>query len=525
MHTEINRSVALVGRPNVGKSRLFNRLTRRRISIVHDQPGVTRDVISSVVDDDYLLMDTGGLGMEIAGTPAMLTKATHEQVDFAVASACVVVLVLDAQTGLVPQDEIIAKRLRESGKRTILVLNKSENASQVDRELADFFRLGLGEPLPISAEHNTGIGELREAIEEALGPKPEQTEAVEGVDVHRIRICLVGKPNVGKSSIGNRLLNSDRLIVSEIPGTTRDAISHNLDYPSEKGDVWHFELVDTAGLRAAPKLSTSVEYFSSVRTQQAVAASDVAILVIDALGGVTKQDKRVAGEIVKAGKGLVVVVNKWDLALAKFKSDPLQGFKDIEEFRRKFLHAVLEELFFLPRCPVVFTSAKENLNLGELLRYARSVYDSYTRELSTAKVNREIQKIIAARAPNIVSGRRLKIYYALQVSRAPQRVRIFCNEPLRLEEEYERHLERSFQEAFKLYGVSIKFQLVGKPEMRRPLYDSDQTRGAKSREQERKATIAARRKKKQPPQKQLSPKKKQPLKKKPASKKPGRMKN
>jgi len=494
---QINRSVALVGRPNVGKSRLFNRLARRRISIVHDEPGVTRDVVSAVVDDDYLLMDTGGLGMEIAGTPAMLTKATHEQVDFAIASAVLIILVVDAQTGLVPQDEQIAKRLHDAGKRVILAMNKAESDHHVAHNGADFFRLGLGEALPVSAEHNRGIGELRERIEEALGPKPEAEKITEEkIAEHRIRMCLVGRPNVGKSSIANRLLNSDRLIVSEIPGTTRDSTSHNLDYQPEKGDPWHFELIDTAGLRAAPKLSTSIEYFSVVRTQKAIEQAEIVVLVLDALGGVTKQDKRVAGEIVKAGKGLVVVVNKWDLALKKFENEPLQGFDNIAQFKKKFLDAVLEQLFFLPRSPVVFTSAKEGLNLEDLLRYARSVYQSYARELPTGQVNREIQRIVEKRSPNIVSGKRFKVYYALQVSHAPQAVRLYCNQPLRLDEEYERYLERQFQEAFKLYGVSIRFQLVGKTQMTRPLYDSDKTRGAAKREQEKRAANAARKKKK-----------------------------
>jgi len=497
---EINRSVALVGRPNVGKSRLFNRLTGKRISIVHDQPGVTRDLITAVVNDDYLLMDTGGIGMEIAGTPAQLTKATHEQVDFAIASASVIVLMADAHTGLVPQDEIIAKRLHDAGKKVILVINKAENFEQVESDMHSFFKLGLGDPLPISAEHNMGIGELRERIETALGPKPETVPVDEAISGHRIRMCLVGKPNVGKSSIGNRLLQNDRLIVSEIPGTTRDAISHNLDYQSPKGDIWPFELIDTAGLRAAPKLSTSVEYFSSVRTQQAIEAAEIVVLVLDALGGVTKQDKRIAGEIVAAGKGLVVVVNKWDLALAKFEKEPLQGFDNIRDFRRSFLDAVLEELFFLPRCPVVFTSAKENLNLDELLRHARNVYESYIRDLPTGKINRVIQSIIEQRAPSIAGGRRFKVYYALQVSKGPQVIRLYCNEPLKLEDDYQRFMERNFLEAFELYGVSVRFNLVGKPAMRRPLYEADKTRGAVQRKRVERSELAAR-KKRRPPKK------------------------
>ena len=466
---ETNRSVALVGRPNVGKSRLFNRLARRRVAIVHDEPGVTRDVISAVVDDDYTLMDTGGIGMELGNTPKILTEATRLQVAFAVDVAALILFVVDAREGLMPQDEIIAAQLRKSGKRVVLVANKAEPDAESQNVSHEFLRLGFGAPLEASAEHNRGIGELREAIAAVLGPKPEAAPAADAAP--RVRICLVGKPNVGKSSIGNRLLKSDRLIVSEIPGTT----------PLKDGGLWRFELIDTAGLRASTKLSTSVEYFSSVRTREAVEESDVAILVLDALGGVTKQDKRVAGEIVNAGKGLVVVVNKWDLAMKKFAGEALQGYTDIDDFKRKFLDAVLAELFFLPRCPVVFASAMENLNLGELLRTAHEVYENYARVLSTAKVNRAVREIVDKRPPAFVSGARFKVYYALQVSHAPQTIRLYCNRPLRLDEEYARYLERAFQDAFRLYGVPIRFRLVGKTAPQRPLFEAEETRGARAR--------------------------------------------
>ena len=268
-----SRTVALVGRPNVGKSRLFNRLCGKRMSIVHDMPGVTRDLISTEVRDDYVLLDTGGIGMEIEMTSKKISVAAEEQVEFAIQAASVILFVVDVREGITNLDEIVAQKLRRYGKHVLLVTNKVD--LEENEDLADeFIRLGLGEPFCVSAEHGRGITDLEAAIDEKLGPKPEGSE-VDKTD--RIRISLLGRPNVGKSSIGNRLLKSTRLIVSDVPGTTRDSVELDLDYQHKDGELLKFRLADTAGLRMKRKVDSPVEYFSTVRTQAALERSDVVV--------------------------------------------------------------------------------------------------------------------------------------------------------------------------------------------------------------------------------------------------------
>jgi GTP-binding protein len=260
------RIVAIVGRPNVGKSRLFNRVARRRISIVHDQPGVTRDIISSVVEDNFTLLDTGGLGLSESPTADSLIPAVEAQAQFAIEAASVVVFVVDGREGLRPLDNKVAGILRKSGKKVILVANKQDRP-EVPVDVSDFFKLGFGEPISLSAEHGSGEGDLRDAIEAKLGPIPEDTERAEG---DPLKIAFVGRPNVGKSSLSNRLMRSERLIVSDIPGTTRDAVEHDFTYSPKEGVTWPFRLVDTAGIRPQTKLSSSVEYFSRNRSIHAM---------------------------------------------------------------------------------------------------------------------------------------------------------------------------------------------------------------------------------------------------------------
>jgi GTP-binding protein len=298
---ESSRTVALVGRPNVGKSRLFNRLTGRRLSIVHDQPGVTRDVISAEVGDAYWLLDTGGIGMDLEQTPQRIAHAAEDQVEFALQAAQVILFVVDAQSGITTLDERVAEKLRRYGPQVLLVANKVDmdvDASQAD----EFVQLGLGMPVSVSAEHGRGILELNHAIEARLGPKPPL--AARSAD-RRIPIALFGRPNVGKSSLGNALLKSQRLIVSDVPGTTRDAVELDLEYQKSSNETLKFRLADTAGLRSKRKVDSSVEYFSSMRTQHALERSDVVFLVIDAMEGVTKQDQALAGAIQDAGKSMV----------------------------------------------------------------------------------------------------------------------------------------------------------------------------------------------------------------------------
>lgn len=453
-----SRTVALVGRPNVGKSRLFNRLCGRRLSIVHDMPGVTRDLISAEVRDDYVLIDTGGIGMELEMTPKKIAVAAEEQVEFAIQAASVILFVVDARSGITPLDEIVAEKLRRYGKRVLLVANKVDN-EEAETGADELSRLGLGQAFCVSAEHGRGITALNEAIEACLGPKPEGSSGEVG---QRIRISLMGRPNVGKSSIGNRLLNSNRLIVSDVPGTTRDAVELDLDYQHPDGALLQFRLSDTAGLRMKRKVDSPVEYFSGVRTQHAMERSDVVFLVIDALDGVTKQDQSLAGEILDAGKALVIVVNKWDLILQRWEEAPIEGFKNLKHFLTSYEHSLRKEMFFLPDPPVLFVSAKSGFKIESLLETAVSVQATLDIKLPTGKLNQLVQRLFEERAPKLVGTKRFKVFYAVQTGSRPLRIRFYCNRVERLDPGYRRYLENALIHEFRLNGCPVRFDLVGK---------------------------------------------------------------
>ncbi|MDR2981592.1 MAG: ribosome biogenesis GTPase Der [Puniceicoccales bacterium] len=460
--TEIPRSVAIVGRPNVGKSRLFNRLVGRRVSIVHDMPGVTRDLITEQVrDGNYLLMDTGGIGLFTALTPKVIADAVEEQVGFAINAAGVILLVVDINEGCTPLDLEIAQRLRRFGKKVILVANKADNEARAANH-ADFFGMNLGSPIVISAEHGIGIDFLVAKIKADLGPEPEVETASPASS--RIRLCLAGRPNVGKSSIGNRLLKADRLIVSEVAGTTRDPVRTQLDYTNADGDVWNFELIDTAGRRAQTR-HDALDFFSELRSNEALSSADIVYLVLDAQSGVTRLDKQLAGKISEAGSGLVVVVNKWDLALKQFreKDGGIDGFESESEFRKTYYKAVNRELFFLPKSPVLFMSALENIKVADLLAAGHGVYERMNGFIPTAQINKVVHDLMERQPPRMVSGRRFKCYYAVQVGNKPLCIRMFCNSKERVSDQYERYLIAGLYEAFDLDGVPVKLEFVGKP--------------------------------------------------------------
>ena len=453
-----SRTVALVGRPNVGKSRLFNRLCGKRMSIVHDMPGVTRDLISTEVRDDYVLLDTGGIGMEIEMTPKKISVAAEEQVEFAIQAASVILFVVDVREGITNLDEIVAQKLRRYGKHVLLVTNKVD--LEENEDLADeCIRLGLGQALCGSAEHGRGITDLEAAIDEKLGPKPEGSEADR---TDRIRISLLGRPNVGKSSIGNRLLKSTRLIVSDVPGTTRDSVELDLDYQHKDGELLKFRLADTAGLRMKRKVDNPVEYFSTVRTQAALDRSDVAFLVIDAVDGVTKQDQALAGDILDAGRALVIVVNKWDIIIERWTHDPIDGFKNLKHFLKSYEDSLRKEMFFLPNPPVLFVSAVTGFEIESMLNVAASIQATLDMKLPTGKLNNLIEKLFEARAPKIVGTKRFKVFYAVQTGSRPLRIRFFCNRVKRLDPGYRRYLEKAIIHEFRLSGCPVRFDLVGK---------------------------------------------------------------
>lgn len=450
--------VALVGRPNVGKSRLFNRIAGGRDAIVHDRPGVTRDVLARDVDGRFTLLDTGGIGLPEEDAPGEIVRAVEEQVFVAAESSDLILFVVDAREGLVPLDEEIASRLRRKTRCPIrLVANKCDN-ERATASADEFARLGFGDPLPVSAEHRIGFGRLRKVLEDLL-PPPTAPETETG---RRVRIAFVGKPNVGKSSITNRLLASRRLIVSEVPGTTRDSVALDLDYPFDGGRTGRFRLIDTAGVRSRGKVNTSVEYFSGLRTRRAIDDCDVVFLLLDAMTGVTRQDKAVAGEILEAGRPLAIVVNKWDLALEAFSRGGVEGYRSAADFEENYREAAGEELFFLPRSPFLFLSAKTGFETGSILSTAERIDHLQRMTLPTGRLNRTLQDLIAARPPKRMHGKPFKVFYAVQTGTRPFRFRLFCNRPEKFEDTYRRYLEHGIIDAFGLEGTPIRFDLVGK---------------------------------------------------------------
>ncbi|MES2693810.1 MAG: ribosome biogenesis GTPase Der [Verrucomicrobiota bacterium] len=469
----MSRIVAIVGRPNVGKSRLFNRIARKRISIVHDQPGITRDVISAeIAEGGFTLLDTGGLGYKGIDTPAALTKASEQQVDFAVSAATLILFVVDGLSGLSSLDEKISQMLRKTKKKVRLVVNKADfDDSKV--ALDEAYRLGFGEPIRVSAEHGNGEAELRSAIAEALGPEPVEGEAGHvKTAADPLCVCFIGRPNVGKSSLSNRLLQSDRLIVSEVPGTTRDSVELPFEFKGRDGELYPFKLIDTAGIKAATKLASPVEYFSRLRSLDAIKNTDVVYLVLDALDGVTQQDKAIAGEAVKEGKPIVIVVNKWDLVQQGFKkAGGFAPYKSERDYREKYEKALFDRLFFTPGSPVIFVSAMSGFEIDRMLNSAVKLNRTLDKKLPTAKLNQILGYLAERNPPPAIGGKRFRVYYAVQTSTRPFRFKLFCNREEKLSEQYRRYLEAGIVEEFDLNGCPIYFDLVGKK--------ADETRGSR----------------------------------------------
>ena len=465
------RSVVIVGRPNVGKSRLFNRLARKRISIVHDQPGVTRDVISAeVAEGGYSLMDTGGLGLKEGETSsAAIIAASEKQVGFAIDTATLILFVIDGLDHVTALDERIANRLRRGGKPVILLVNKADFGDE-KADLEGVARLGLGVPICVSAEHGRGETELREAILAKIGPAPEKPEevAVDGPQPKRppgpICICFIGRPNVGKSSLANRLLKSDRLIVNDVAGTTRDAVELPFEFKGRDKKMHPFRLIDTAGIKAATKLASSVEYFARLRSLDAMQRSDVVFLVLDAVDGVTVGDKQIAGEAVKERKPIAIIVNKWDLVHAAFRRDGgIPGAKSERDYREKYEKELFNRLFFTPGAPVIFVSAMSGFEVDRMLNSAVQLHRTLDKKLPTARLNATLTHLAERTPPPAIGARRFKIYDATQTGNRPFRVKIFCNREESLSESYRRYLEAGLVKEFELNGCPVEFELVGKP--------------------------------------------------------------
>ena len=445
--------LAIVGRPNVGKSTLFNRIVRRRIAIVHEEPGVTRDRVSAVAtwgDKSFEVIDTGGIGfMDDEKSGDVLASAARHQAEIAIEMATAIIMVADVTEGVVPLDQEIAGKLRSSGKRVFLAVNKVDNAGRARNE-AEFAELGFDKTFSIAAVHGTGVENLVDAATEAFSANvtPESARTP--------RIAVVGRPNVGKSSLINAILKDERTIVSDIPGTTRDSV----DVPfTVKGKP--YLLVDTAGLRHRRKIKSSVDQFGLMRAERSIRECDVAVLVLDAVAGVTNQDKKIAGQIADAARGCVVLVNKWDLAAEEEEKDhrlEVQGKRRKTTFREKYLEALRKELFFLDLAPVLFGSAKTGQNLNLLFDQITVIEQEMTRRVETPQLNKLFMQALDAYPPPHVGGKRFKVFYAFQKPTQPPTFRLFVNNVGALTPHYKRFLIDKIRATYAFTGCPIRLE-------------------------------------------------------------------
>jgi GTP-binding protein len=449
-------TVAIVGRPNVGKSALFNRLAGRRISIVHDQPGVTRDRIVATCKlgrVPFTIVDTGGIGGNV---DADFTEQVHTEVEIALAASDLLVFVVDGHEGLTPVDQELARRLRRADKPLLLVVNKMDDDKHLPN-FADFTRLGFAQPVLVSAEHNRGTDALVAQIEARLPASAEADPAVEALAAP-IKIAIVGRPNVGKSSLTNAILGDARTLVSPISGTTRDAV----DVPYQRHGH-RYVLIDTAGIRPRGKVATSVEVFSVMRSEAGIRRADLCCLVLDATAGVTAQDKKIAGLIQEAHKPCVVAVNKWDLIKERTSSKA-----ELNEV----LEALRAELFFLDYAPLLLVSAKTSAELGRLFKTIERVQTGARQHFGTGVLNRLVQAAVAAHPPPMRGTKRLKILYATQ-SQTPAGMAIplpeivlFVNDATLLTPTYRKYLESRLRETQPYPGLPFIFRLRAREKRR-----------------------------------------------------------
>ena len=429
--------VAVVGRPNVGKSTLFNKLIGQRLSIVEDTPGVTRDRIYGKCEwlgREFMLVDTGGIEPE---SDDIILSQMRRQSELAITSANVIILVTDIKSGVTSTDMEVAQMLMKSGKPVVLCVNKVDNVGEPPMELYEFYNLGLGEPFPVSSVHGHGTGDM---LDEVLKYLPEISAEEE--DDEAVKVAVIGKPNVGKSSLINRICGEERVIVSDIAGTTRDATDTDIE-----NEFGKFVFIDTAGIRRKSKVLETVEKYSVLRAYMAVDRADVAVIVIDATVGFTEQDSKVAGYAHEKGKACVVAVNKWD---AREKDG-----KTMNEFRKK-----LENDFsFMSYVPFVFVSAKTGLRVDKLFEMIRYVKEKNSVRIATGKLNEVLAYATQRVQPPSDKGRRLKIYYMTQVSTNPPTFVFFVNRAELFHFSYQRYLENQIRETFSLDGTPIVFKI------------------------------------------------------------------
>ncbi len=427
--------VAVVGRPNVGKSTLFNVLAGEKISIVKDTPGVTRDRIYADVswlDREFTLIDTGGIEPE---SKDIILSQMREQAQIAIDTADVIIFLTDVRQGLQDADAKVADMLRRSGKPIVLVVNKVDNFDKFMPDVYEFYNLGIGDPVPISASSRLGLGDMLDAL---IAHFPEH--AGEEEEDERPRVAIVGKPNVGKSSIINKLLGEQRVIVSDIAGTTRDAIDTEVVHDGKE-----YVFIDTAGLRRKNKIKEELERYSIIRTVTAVERADVVLVVIDATEGVTEQDAKIAGIAHERGKGIIIVVNKWD---AIEKND-----KTMREYENK----VRQVLSFMPYAEIMYVSAKSGQRLPKLFEKIDMVIQNQNLRVATGVLNEIMMEAVAMQQPPSDKGKRLKLFYITQVAVKPPPFVIFVNDKELMHFSYTRYLENKIREAFGFKGTSLKF--------------------------------------------------------------------
>jgi GTP-binding protein len=445
--TANKRVVAIVGRPNVGKSALFNRLVGRRVSIVHEEVGVTRDRVACEANwngERFELIDTGGLGhFGKQASPDTIVAGTEYQAEIAIADAAVIIFVTDLTAGAAPLDEEVARILHQSGRPVLIAANKADNAER-DETVSEFDRLGF--PVyPVSAIQNRGIEALMEALVPLLPHAENPTEKTP------LRVAVVGRPNAGKSSYINRILRNERVIVSEVPGTTRDSIE--IPFTIGRGETArHYQLIDTAGVQKETRSRGAVDWFSNLRTEKAIERADVVVMVLDAETGPTTQDKKVAARIIEAKKGCLLLVNKWDLAQ--------EGEDEITQTR--YLPALRQALPFMGFAPVLFVSARSGYNIKRSIEAIDYVAAQTRTEITTGVLNRVIEQAVAKYPPPVAHGKRLKVYYATQTGTNPIYFKVFVNNPEYARSNWLAYLQNQFRAAFGLEGAPIFIKLVAR---------------------------------------------------------------
>ena len=425
--------VCVVGRPNVGKSTFFNKIVGRRVSIVEDTPGVTRDRIYAEAEwrgIHFDIIDTGGIEPD---SDDIILSQMREQAELAMEMADVIVFLVDGKEGITSQDTEVANILRRTGKKVILLVNKIDNPSAIPDDFYDFYELGIGEPIPISSLNMLNLGDV---LDEIVGsfPKGEYEESDD------IKVAVIGKPNVGKSSLVNALLDENRVIVSPIAGTIRDSIDTPFEWQGEK-----YLLIDTAGIRRKSKVHESIEKYSVIRAIASIERCDVCLLLIDAAEGLTEQDKKIAGEAHEAGKGIIVVVNKWDLLEKETNT--------MRDFKRK-LEA---ELLFMSYAPIVFISALKKQRLDTVMEEVKAVAETRAMRVTTGQLNSLIADAMVINPPPSDKGRRLKVYFASQIGIKPPLFSFSINDRELMHFSYSRYLENRIRDAYGFRGTSIKF--------------------------------------------------------------------